>query len=101
MFMSYFLAAIAGWAFDDWCGTPPRPWPGPWPSWQWWSRKILAMIGALIAYHLYHPNFADNGALVSIIVVGGVGGVFLASLAAGAGLLGRSMDRRMSDGPAA
>jgi hypothetical protein len=90
MLMPYILAAIAGWAFDDFCGTPPRPWPGPGP-W-WWTRKIAAMLGALAAYLAYHPNWGDNGSLVSIIIVGGVGGVFLASLASAVGLGGRNVE---------
>jgi len=74
------LAAISGWAFDDFCGTPPRPWPGPRPWWDIWLRKVAAMVGAILASLQYHPNWDDKGSLVSIIIVGGVGGVFLASL---------------------
>jgi hypothetical protein len=68
------LAAVAGWTFDDWCGTPPRPWPhppGPWP----WLRKGLAVIGAIGGAII----FGANTDLTSIIIVGGVSGAFLAS----------------------
>ena len=80
MFMqALILAAIAGWVVDDWCPTPPRPpwpWPGPWP----WIRKGLAVIGAIGA-HLTFQGGVVNETLdaVSIIIVSGIGGAFLAS----------------------
>ena len=74
------LAAIAGWVFDDWCGTPPRPpipWPGPWP----WIRKILAIVGGIGANMIFQGGVINETLnLVGIIVVGGIGGAFLASL---------------------
>lgn len=91
MLMPYILVAMSGWVFDDFCGTPPRPWPGPGPWWNLWLRKVAAMVGAILAAREYHPNW-DNGDLVSIIIVSGVGGAFLASLA-GAVLYGRNAER--------
>jgi hypothetical protein len=74
------LAAIAGWAFDDWCPTPPRPpwpWPGPWP----WLRKILALVGGGLAYVVFQGNVINEAAdVLTAVFVGGVGGVFVASL---------------------
>jgi hypothetical protein len=82
------LAAAGGWTFDDFCGTPPRPWPGPGP-W-WWVRKGLAAIGGVVAYIVFADGATDA---LTTVVVGGVGGVVLASLAAGAGLgAGRAGD---------
>jgi hypothetical protein len=69
------LAGVAGWTVDDFCGTPPRPWPGPGPG--PWIRKILAVIGGVGAAVLFGGNDASA---VSIIVVGGIGGAFLASI---------------------
>ena len=90
MLEAYVLVAMSGWVFDDFCGTPPRPWPGPWPWWNLWLRKVAAMVGAILASRMYHPEVAD---LVSNIFVGGVGGAFLASLVGQAGLFGRNVDR--------
>jgi hypothetical protein len=74
------LAAIAGWAVDDWCGTPhPHPWP--------WLRKILALIGGGGAYVIFGKGLAATD-IVTTVVLGGVGGVFLASL--GGLVLGRT-----------
>lgn len=93
MFEAYVLVAMSGWVFDDFCGTPPRPWPGPWPWWNMWLRKVAAMVGAIIAYRMYHPNWGDGGDLVSIIIVSGIGGAFLASLVGQAGVFGRNIER--------
>lgn len=73
--LMFVLAAVAGWSLDDFCGTPPRPWPGPGPG--PWIRKILAVAGGVGAVIAFGGNNADA---VSIIIVGGIGGVFLASL---------------------
>ena len=75
--MVYVLAAIGAWVVDDLCPSPPRPWPpGPWP----WLRKILAVIGGIGAVILFHDLMpADSVNAVSIIIVSGVGGAFLAS----------------------
>ena len=77
------LAGIAGWVVDDWCPTPPRPWPGPGPG-PWWMRKILAVVGGIVA-HLVFQGGVVNETLdaVAIIVVGGIGGAFFASIAGG------------------
>jgi len=77
-----FLAAMAGWAFDDMCPTPPRwpwPWPGPWP----WFRKILALIGGGVLYTLFNDGFTGQMDAISTVLVGGVGGIVLASFASG------------------
>lgn len=75
------LAAIAGWVVDDWCPTPPRPpwpWPGPWP----WIRKGLAVIGAIAAHQIFQGGVVNETLdAVSIIIVSGVGGAFVASAA--------------------
>jgi hypothetical protein len=79
MMQALILAALGGWVFDDFCGTPPRPpwpWPGPWP----WIRKILAIIGAIGAYYVFEGGVVNETLnAVAIIIVGGVGGAFLAS----------------------
>ena len=79
MLQLLILAAIAGWVFDDWCPTPPRPpwpWPGPWP----WIRKILAIVGGIGANMVFQGGVVNETLnLVGIIIVGGVGGAFLAS----------------------
>src|SRR5687767_15134800 len=77
-----FLAALAGWAFDDICPTPPRwpwPWPGPGP---WWIRKILALIGGAVGYTVVNPQ-VGGGDIISTVLVGGVAGIFLPSLVSG------------------
>ena len=75
--MLYVLAAIGGWVVDDFCGTPPRPWPpGPWP----WLRKILALVGGAGSVVLWHDIIGPDYGPVSIIIVGGIGGAFLASI---------------------
>jgi hypothetical protein len=83
------LAALAGWAFDDICPTPPRPpwpWPGPWP---WWIRKFLALVGGAIGYVVVNPQLGRDD-IISTVLIGGVGGIVLASLVGGiAGLGGR------------
>lgn len=89
------LAALGGWAFDDFCGTPPRgPWPGPGP---WWIRKILAAVGGAVAYLVFEGAIGDPGDVLSTVVVGGVGGVFLASLASGVGLGARAGGVRVDE----
>ncbi|HEX2763106.1 MAG TPA: hypothetical protein VHM92_04570 [Allosphingosinicella sp.] len=80
------LAAISGWAFDDFCGTPPRPWPGPGPG-PWWLRKIIAAIGGGIAAFVFNRGINEVPDLLGTVAVGAVGGVFLASVASG--LMGR------------
>ena len=79
MLQALILAAIAGWVFDDWCPTPPRPpwpWPGPWP----WIRKILAIVGGIGANMVFQGGVVNETLnVVGIIIVGGVGGTFLAS----------------------
>ena len=79
MLQALILAAIAGWVFDDWCPTPPRPpwpWPGPWP----WIRKILAIVGGIGANMVFQGGVVNETLnVVGIIIVGGVGGAFLAS----------------------
>lgn len=97
MFGAYILAAISGWVVDDFCGTPPRPWPGPWPWWNLWLRKVAAMVGAILAAMQYHPNWSGGADAVSIIIVGGIGGAFVASVLGLAGLFGRSVDRRQAE----
>lgn len=75
--MVYVLAALGGWVVDDFCGTPPRPWPpGPWP----WFRKLLAILGGIGAVILFRDIIGPDYTSVSIIVVGGIGGAFLASV---------------------
>jgi hypothetical protein len=76
------LAAISGWAFDDFCGTPPRPWPGPGPG-PWWIRKVIAAIGGAIAFVVFNRGVGETSDLLATVAVGAVGGVFLASLAGG------------------
>jgi len=73
------LTAAAGWAFDDFCGTPPRkPWPGPGP---WWMRKALAAVGGIVMWKLVGPQLGEDAASVlSAVLLGGVGGVVLASI---------------------
>ena len=90
-----FLAAIGGWAFDDFCGTPPRPWPGPGPG-PWWIRKIIAAVGGAAAALVFYRGISESPDLLGIVAVGGVGGVFLASLVSG--VTGRlaAADQRVS-----
>lgn len=77
------LAAMGGWTFDDFCGTPPRPWPGPWP---WILRKIIAVVGGIAAFYLIGRNLGTPVAdVVSTVLIGGTGGVVLTGLA---GMLG-------------
>ena len=80
------LAAMGGWTLDDFCGTPPRPmpWPGPGP---WWIRKGLAVIGGVAAYIVFAEAIGGPDVL-STVVVGGAGGVVLASLGSAFGLGG-------------
>lgn len=76
------LAALAGWAFDDMCPSPPRwpwPWPGPWP----WLRKILALIGGGLVYSLFNDGFTGRMDVISTVLLGGVGGIVLASVVSG------------------
>ena len=75
------LAAFGGYAFDDWCPTPPRPWPwpGPWP----WFRKLLAVLGGIGGCFLFEDMVTDA---LTTIVIGGISGVVVASLGAGFGL---------------
>ena len=82
--MMFVLAGLAGWSLDDFCGTPPRPWPGPGPG--PWIRKILAVLGGIGAVLVFGGMLGENADAVSIIIVGGIGGVFLASL--GSALMG-------------
>jgi hypothetical protein len=75
MMVTFVLAAIAGWVIDDWCPTPPRP-PIP-----WWLRKGLAVLGGILAVVAFREVLpTDTVDAVGIIVVGGFGGAFLASL---------------------
>ena len=76
------VAAMGGWTFDDFCGTPPRPWPGPWP---WILRKIVAAIGGIGAFYLIGPNIGTPADVISVAVLGGLGGVVLAGLVGMAG----------------
>jgi len=79
------VAAAAGWTADDWCPTPPRP---PWP-WPWIFRKLLAVIGGVGLVALL-PGVASNLAdMVTVTLIGMVGGVTLASLVGGLGGLAR------------
>lgn len=88
-----FLAAMAGWVVDDWCPTPPRPpwpWPGPWP----WIRKGLAILGGIGAHLAFQGGVVNEALdLVSIIIVGGIGGAGLASVVSM--LMGPKMEQRM------
>jgi hypothetical protein len=78
------LAAVAGWTVDDFCGTPPRPWPRPGPG-PWWLRKVLAAIGGGVAWIAFNAGtVSERPDLVGAVLVGGVGGAFLASLVGGA-----------------
>jgi hypothetical protein len=76
------LAALGGWTLDDFCGTPPRPWPGPGPG-PWWIRKILAAVGGAAAIFIFAGAAEGTPDLLGTVAVGGVGGVFLASLVSG------------------
>jgi hypothetical protein len=70
------IAIAAGWTGDDWCPTPPRP---PWP-WPWWSRKLLAIIGA-VGFVWYVPLAGGGDVdIISAVGLGLVGGAALASL---------------------
>jgi len=74
----YIVAGGAGWAFDDFCGTPPRKGPiGPGP---WWLRKILAAAGGIVMWKLAAPAVQD-ASLLGAVLLGGIGGVVLASIA--------------------
>jgi hypothetical protein len=84
------FAAMAGFALDDMCPTPPRWWPGPRPGpWPWWVRKILAVIGGIGAYEIFSRGVGEAD-LITVAVVAGVGGIVLASLG---GALAGSMNR--------
>ena len=72
----FLVAGAAAWTGDDWCPTPPRP---PWP-WPWFLRKLIAVIGGC-GLVLLLPGKAGNLAdLVTVGLMGIVGGVTLASL---------------------
>lgn len=71
------LAGGAGWTFDDWCPTPPRP-PFPWP---WWSKKAIAVIGGIIAYYVVGPHVGAADNALTTVLVGGIGGVVLTGVA--------------------
>ncbi|HKR24984.1 MAG TPA: hypothetical protein VJS15_06980 [Allosphingosinicella sp.] len=74
----YFVAAGAGWAFDDFCGTPPRKGPiGPGP---WWIRKILAAAGGVGMFALAGPQLGEPATIIGAALLGGIGGVVLASI---------------------
>jgi hypothetical protein len=78
------LAGGSGWTVDDFCGTPPRgPWPGPGP---WWIRKILALVGGIGAFELIGPRLGEPASILGAVLLGGVGGVVVASI--GQALLG-------------
>lgn len=67
------LAAFGGYAFDDICPTPPRPWPGPWP----WLRKLLAVLGGIGGCFLFRDMVTDP---LTTIFIAGVSGIVLGSL---------------------
>ena len=74
------LAGGAGWAFDDWCGTPPRRGPpiGPGP---WWIRKVLAAAGGIAMFMVVGPQLGEANTILGAAFLGGIGGVLLASIA--------------------
>lgn len=75
----FLVAGAAAWTGDDWCPTPPRP---PWP-WPWFLRKLIAVIGGIGLVALL-PGRAENLAdMLTVGLVGMVGGVTLASLVGG------------------
>jgi hypothetical protein len=88
MLWTVIVAAMGGWTFDDFCGTPPRPWPGPWP---WILRKVIAAAGGVAAVYVIGPNVGNPADVVSVAVLGGLGGVVLAGLVgmAGGGVRGQ------------
>lgn len=72
------LAGGAGWAFDDWCGTPPRRPPiGPGP---WWIRKVLAAVGGIAMFQFVGPQLGEAPTVLGAAFLGGIGGVLLASI---------------------
>lgn len=70
------VAGAAAWTGDDWCPTPPRP---PWP-WPWFLRKLIAIIGGIGLVMILPGKAGSLGDLLTVGLVGMVGGVTLASL---------------------
>ena len=79
------VAGAAGWTGDDWCPTPPRP---PWP-WPWFLRKLLAVIGGVGLVTLLPGDASNLADMVTVTLLGMVGGVTLASLGGGLADLAR------------
>ena len=73
------VAGGAGWTFDDFCGTPPRRGPiGPGP---WWIRKVLAAAGGVGLFMLASGQLGGDPSVLDAALLGGIGGVVLASIA--------------------
>ena len=70
------VAGSAAWTGDDWCPTPPRP---PWP-WPWFLRKLIAVIGGIGLVMILPGEASSLGDMLTIGLVGMVGGVTLASI---------------------